>query len=38
MEGRDKEMEVDVTMQQDDESIQTKSDQPMEDKNEHDSE
>jgi len=38
MEGRDEEMEVDVTTQQGDEFIWIKSDQPMEDKSEHDSE
>jgi hypothetical protein len=37
MEGRDEEMEVDVTMQQGDEFIRIKSDQPMEDKSKHDS-
>jgi len=31
-------MEADVTTRQDDESIRIKSDQPMEDKNKHDSE
>jgi len=36
MEGRNKEMEIDVTTQQDDESIQIENDQPMEDKNKHD--
>jgi hypothetical protein len=30
MEGGDEDMEVDITMQQDDESIRTKSDQFME--------
>jgi hypothetical protein len=34
MEGGDKEMEVDVTTQQDDESTQTKSDQVMKDRSE----
>jgi len=37
MEGRDEEMEVDVTMQQGDEFIRIKSDQPMEDKSKYDS-
>jgi hypothetical protein len=36
MEGRNKEMEFDVTMQQDDESIWIESDQPMEDRSKHD--
>jgi hypothetical protein len=36
MEGGDKEMEVDVTKQQHDDSIQTYCDQGMEDKSEHD--
>jgi len=36
-EGGDKEMEVDITKQQDDDSIRTYCDQVMEDKNGHDS-
>ncbi len=36
MEGRNDEMEANVTMQHDDDSIWMKSDQIMEDKNEHD--
>jgi len=36
MEGGDKDMEVDVTTQHDDESIRMESDQFMEDINEHD--
>jgi hypothetical protein len=34
MEGRDEDMEVDVTTQQDDESIRTKSDQFTEERSE----
>ncbi len=34
MEGGDEDMEVDVIMQQDDESIRTKNDQFMEDRSE----
>jgi hypothetical protein len=38
MEGGDKDMEANIIMQPDDESIKTKSDQFMEDKNKLDSE
>jgi hypothetical protein len=38
MEGRDEKMEVNVTMQQEDHSIQMESDQIMEDISKHDSE
>jgi hypothetical protein len=37
MEGRDEEMDIDVTTQQDDNSIPMGNDQIMEDKSEHDS-
>jgi len=36
MEGGDEDVEVDVTMKLNDESIRTKSDQFMEDRSEHD--
>ncbi len=36
MEGGDEKMEVNVTTQQDDESIWIENDQPMEDKSKHD--
>ncbi len=36
MEGGNEKIEVDVTMQQDDESIWIENVQPMEDKSEHD--